>query len=120
MTKEVFEGLGISNKDIREFDEALTTLAKDKVPTKNFEKISPVYNAIKKYADAMDDKVGLECTETTAIIKLSFELTGLFVDDSKELLREVLGIVDTLSVEFDEEDEERIMMLFIINDVFEL
>ena len=50
MTKELFEGLGITKKEFREFCSALEKLAKNKTPNQNFAKVDPALRAIQELA----------------------------------------------------------------------
>lgn len=120
MEKGVFEDLGITNKELLEFNKAIEEAAKNKQVTEKFRLIEPVFNALKEYGEKHDKVLSFEYTETSAIVRFFDDYALIFTGESKEMLEKVLPMVDDFMCEIDSDNENSIMATFIIRDIFEL
>ena len=120
MTKELFEGLGITKKEFREFCSALEKLAKNKTPNQNFAKVDPALRAIQELAKRAEYDIEFEYSELSASIILKFDTVGLFTGETKDLLVDAINKVDSVIVEPDDLEEDIITIMFIIKDIFDL
>ena len=120
MKKEIFEELGITNKNIREFTEAIDLLAKNKKPTENFAKVDPTIKLIQEIAKKTECKIEVEYMATSVSIILKFDTVGFFNGECKDLLCKAIDQVDTVIIEDDDIEEDVITVMFILKNIFKL
>jgi len=118
--KDLFGKIGISNAQVHDFLEALKEAAKYKKPTEKFAEVQTVANALKAVADNFQYGLQIEYTETAAAMTLKVDDVAVFSGEAKKVYIEVLNRVDTVVIEFDDEQENIISMRFVMDDVFEL
>jgi len=120
MCKDMFEEIGITKKEIREFCEAIEKLARNKTVTENFYRVDPVLRKLQEIAELKGYEIELDYGDLSAIITLKIDTVGVFVKGEISTLTDAMEQVDSVVIEFDDMDEDTISIDFIIKDIFKL
>ena len=120
MCIDMFEGIGIKKKEIREFCEAIEKLARNKTVTENFYRVDPVLRKLQEIAELKGYEIELDYGDLSAIITLKIDTVGVFVKGEISTLTDAMEQVDSVIVELDDMDENTISINFIIKEIFKL
>ena len=120
MCKDMFEEIGITKKEIREFCEAIEKLARNKTVTDNFYRVDPVLRKLQEIAELKGYEIELDYGDLSVIITLKIDTVGVFVKGEISTLTDAMEQVDSVVIEFDDMDEDTISIDFIIKDIFKL